>query len=53
MSWLTNELLFYSGITIVALSLIMAFLSAVVLHIRRIHITRQLDEEYGKENYER
>lgn len=49
MSWLTNEVLFYGGIVFSVCTLIMAFIYFTLSHIRWIHINRQLDEEYGKE----
>lgn len=49
MDWLTNEVLFYGGIVIAAASALLLVGYAIVSHIRWIHLSVQLDEEYGKE----
>lgn len=46
--WLTNEVLFYGGMSVSACSLILGIMYYVFLYIRKIRLDIQLDEEYGK-----
>ena len=48
MNWLTNEIMFYSGMIVSACSLLMGLVYLSLSHIRRLRLDVQLDEEYGK-----
>ncbi len=48
MIWLTDELLFYGGITAAAGSFLIAVLYFCILQVKRIRLNTQLDTEYGK-----
>lgn len=50
---MSNELFFYLGAAIIALSLAAGILTAVLLRLRGVHLRRQLEQEYGTEPKER
>jgi len=50
MDWLTDEILFYGGIAIAAISLIAAIFYFSLSQIRRIRLNARLDAEYGEKN---
>ena len=49
MDWLTNDMIFYGGIIISAIALLMALTSIFVFTIKKINLTARLDTEYGKQ----
>lgn len=49
MDWITNEALFYGGIITAASALVIGVIYFISLHIRRLRLDIQLDEEYGKD----
>lgn len=48
MDWLTNEVLFYGGIAIVAVSVVMGLVHLVVSKFKAIRLKTQLIAEYGE-----
>ena len=48
MDWLTNEVIFYSGIIVVGLSVLSGGLYLGISKIRALKLKNQLDLEYGK-----
>ena len=48
MNWLTDEFLFYGGITVSVGSLVIAILSFCILQIKKTRLNAQMDYEYGK-----
>lgn len=48
MNWLSNEMLFYGGIVVVIVSLIVAILYFIVSRISKNHLKTKLDMEYGE-----
>ncbi len=49
MDWLTNDMIFYGGIIISAIALLVALTSIFVFTIKKINLTARLDTEYGKQ----
>lgn len=50
MSWLTNELIFYFGVGITAVSLLLGILYFCISKINYMKLNAQLDTEYGKDD---
>ncbi len=50
---MSNELIIYLGAALMALSLAVGILTAVLLRLRGVHLRRQLEQEYGTEPKER
>lgn len=50
MNWLTNEIIFYLGVGITAVSFILGILYFCVSKINFMKLNAQLDAEYGKED---
>lgn len=48
MDWLTNEVLFYGGITIIGCSLLSAIIFLCASKIKAVRLNAQLDAEYGE-----
>lgn len=48
MEWLTNEFLFYGGISIAVGSAIMALVHLVLSRFRTLRLKTQLNAEYGE-----
>lgn len=44
---MSNELMFYLGAAVLALSLAAAILTAVLLHVRSVRLRKKLAQEYG------
>lgn len=48
MKELTNEMLFYGGIAVSVISLVMALLYFCLTQIKKVRLDTRLDAEYGK-----
>lgn len=48
MYWLTNEIIFYSGIVITGCAILLAILYFCVSKIKLLKLSVQLDVEYGE-----
>ena len=48
MDWLTNEVLFYSGLGITGVSLLLAIVYFCISKIKSVRLNAQLDTEYGE-----
>ena len=53
MEWLTNEMMFYGGISMAVGSVVLAILYFCVSKINKIRLNVQLDAEYGKKDIRR
>lgn len=47
MDWLTDEVLFYGGMIVSLCSIALGIVYFILSHIRKVHLNKQLDEEYG------
>lgn len=47
---MTNEMIFYLGIALSAVSLLCMIVGLVMIKFHKLSLDRKLDEEYGKEN---
>jgi hypothetical protein len=50
MKWLTNEVLFYGGIIVAALSIVLLILYCTISKRKEKRLSKQLDDEYGTDN---
>ncbi len=50
MNWLTNEVIFYSGIGIVGCSILAAVICFCVIKIKSVKLNSQLTMEYGEKD---
>ncbi len=50
MNWITDEFLFYGGIIIVAISLLLLGIYLCIAKIKGIRLQSQLEKEYGENN---
>lgn len=50
---MSNELIFYLGAALMALSLVVGILTAMLLRLRGVRLRRRLEQEYGTESKER
>lgn len=48
MDWLTNEVLFYGGLGITGVSLLLAIIYFCISKIKSVRLNAQLESEYGK-----
>ena len=48
MDWLTNEVLFYSGLGITGGSLLLGIIYFCVSKVKSVRLNAQLDSEYGE-----
>lgn len=48
MEWLTDEILYVSGLVIAGCSLVSGFLSLCILKIKKVRLDAQLTAEYGE-----
>ncbi len=46
--WLTDEVLFYGGLILTGTSLAAAAVFFIISHIQWVHLSSQLDAEYGE-----
>ena len=49
MEWLTNDMLFYGGIVITAVAILLALVILFIFTVRKINLNARLDAEYGKQ----
>lgn len=49
MGWLTNDMIFYGGIIISAIALLVALISIFIFTIKKMNLSARLDTEYGKQ----
>ena len=49
MEWISNEMIFYGGIIISSVALLLAIVFAFVFTIKKINLKARLDSEYGKQ----
>ena len=49
MDWLTNDIIFYGGIIISAIALLLALIFIFVFTIKKMNLSARLDTEYGKQ----
>lgn len=45
--WITGEILFYTGTVLISFAAIGAVISAIILHISKNRLNKQLDAEFG------
>ncbi len=50
MEWSSSELLFYGGIAICGVALLLAIISFCAFKIRAVKLNARLEAEYGKRN---
>ena len=50
MEWLSNELLFYGGIAICGVDILLAIIFFCVSKIKAVKLGARLEAEYGKKN---
>lgn len=48
MDWLTNEALFYGGLGLIGISLVLGITYFCVSKVKTVKLKAQLDSEYGK-----
>lgn len=49
MDWLTNEIVFYVGIIIAIISVIVSAIYFPIAKVRKVRLMAQLEKEYGED----
>ena len=50
MGWLSNETLFYGGIAIIGITIVVTILSFFLFKIKKLRLDAKLNAEYGERN---
>ena len=46
-AWMNGEILFYTGIVLISVAAAGAVISAIILHVSKKKLNKQLDAEFG------